>query len=111
MPHRSFKPTACFDLWLATFHILEMLYPTPFPTEPQTGHIKKDRPECRDYRSLQNRGNWGESRKGVRDFRATCQSDHPREAELNRAFFQLTTKRAMQPPLLLQFGFLSQIRF
>ena len=39
-PHRDFKPTACFDLWLAMFHILEMLYPTPFPTEPQTEHIK-----------------------------------------------------------------------
>ncbi len=35
MPHRGFKDTACFDLWLATFHILEMLYDTPFPSEPQ----------------------------------------------------------------------------
>jgi hypothetical protein len=35
MPHRGFEPTACFDIWLATFHIIEMLYDTPFPTEPQ----------------------------------------------------------------------------
>ncbi len=35
MPHRGFEPAACFDLWLATFHIIEMLYETPFPTEPQ----------------------------------------------------------------------------
>jgi hypothetical protein len=27
--------TACFDIWLATFHILEMLNDTPFPEEPQ----------------------------------------------------------------------------
>jgi hypothetical protein len=31
----GFEPTACFDMWLATFHILDMLYDTPFPTEPQ----------------------------------------------------------------------------
>ena len=41
MPHRGFKDTACFDLWLATFHILEMLYDTPFPDEPQTDHVEK----------------------------------------------------------------------
>jgi hypothetical protein len=41
MPHRGFEPTACFDLWLATFHILEMLYDTPFPDMPQTDHIEK----------------------------------------------------------------------
>jgi hypothetical protein len=41
MPHRGFNPAACFDLWLATFHILEMLYDTPFPDEPQTDHIEK----------------------------------------------------------------------
>ncbi len=35
MPHRGFEPTACFDIWLAAFHILEMLYDSPFPTEPQ----------------------------------------------------------------------------
>jgi hypothetical protein len=27
--------TACFDIWLATYHIMEMLYDTPFPNEPQ----------------------------------------------------------------------------
>jgi phage terminase Nu1 subunit (DNA packaging protein) len=41
LPHRGFEDTACFDLWLATFHILEMLYDTPFPDEPQTDHIEK----------------------------------------------------------------------
>jgi hypothetical protein len=41
LPHRGFKDTACFDLWLATFHILEMLYDTPFPTEPQTDRVEK----------------------------------------------------------------------
>ena len=41
MPHRGFEPAACFDIWLATFHIIEMLYDTPFPDMPQTDHIKK----------------------------------------------------------------------
>ena len=35
LPHRGFEPTACFDIWLAAFHILDMLYDSPFPTEPQ----------------------------------------------------------------------------
>jgi hypothetical protein len=35
VPHRGLKPAACFDIWLATFHIVEMLYDSPFPTEPQ----------------------------------------------------------------------------
>ena len=35
MPHRGFEPTVCFDIWLAAFHILERLYDTPFPAEPQ----------------------------------------------------------------------------
>jgi hypothetical protein len=30
--------TACFDIWLATFHIMEMLYDTPFPETPQSDH-------------------------------------------------------------------------
>jgi hypothetical protein len=29
------NPPACFDSWLAAFHILEMLYDSPFPTEPR----------------------------------------------------------------------------
>ena len=33
--HTGFEPPTCFDIWLATFHIIEMLYDTPFPTEPQ----------------------------------------------------------------------------
>jgi hypothetical protein len=35
VPDRGFKPAACFDIWRATFRIMEMLYDTPFPTEPQ----------------------------------------------------------------------------
>jgi hypothetical protein len=35
VPHRGFEPPACFDSWLAAFHILEMLYDSPFPSEPQ----------------------------------------------------------------------------
>jgi hypothetical protein len=35
---RGFKPAACSDIWRATFHIVEMLYDTPFPTEPQSDH-------------------------------------------------------------------------
>ncbi len=36
---------------------------------------------------LLNRGNRGEYREGVRDFRAACRPDHPGAAELVRAFF------------------------
>jgi Mor family transcriptional regulator len=28
-------------LWLATFHIMEMLYDTPYPETPQTDRIEK----------------------------------------------------------------------
>jgi hypothetical protein len=41
MPHRGFNPTPCFDLWLATFHIVEMLYHTPYPETPQTDRVEK----------------------------------------------------------------------
>jgi hypothetical protein len=41
MPHRGSEPAACFDLWLTTLHIVEMLYDTPFPDTPQTDHIEK----------------------------------------------------------------------
>jgi hypothetical protein len=45
MPHRGFEPAACFDIWLATFHIIEMLYDTPYPETAQTDHTpeKADR--------------------------------------------------------------------
>jgi hypothetical protein len=36
---RGFEPTACFDIWLAAFHILEMLYDSPFPAEPQNNLV------------------------------------------------------------------------
>jgi hypothetical protein len=32
---RGLETLSCFDMWLAAFHIIEMLYDTPFPTEPQ----------------------------------------------------------------------------
>ena len=35
MPHRGYEPAACFDVWLAAFHIIEMLYDSPFLTVPQ----------------------------------------------------------------------------
>ena len=41
VPHREFKPAACFDIWLATFHIIEMLYDTPFPGTPRTDRAEK----------------------------------------------------------------------
>lgn len=34
-PIGGFEPTACFDIWLAAFHILNQLYDSPFPSEPQ----------------------------------------------------------------------------
>ena len=41
MPDRGFEPTACFDIWLATFHIIEMLYHTPYPETLQTDRLDK----------------------------------------------------------------------
>jgi hypothetical protein len=34
-------PIACFDIWLAAFHIMEMLYDALFPDTPQTDRIEK----------------------------------------------------------------------
>lgn len=34
MPHRGSESPACYDIWLATFHITERLYDTPYPEEP-----------------------------------------------------------------------------
>jgi hypothetical protein len=39
MTHRGLDTISCFDVWLATFHILEMLYDTPFPEMPQTNLV------------------------------------------------------------------------
>ena len=36
---KGLNPAACFDIWLAAFHIMEMLYDTPYPTEPQYDHM------------------------------------------------------------------------
>jgi hypothetical protein len=38
-PIGGLNPAACFDIWLATFHIIEMLYDTPFPTKPQNDAV------------------------------------------------------------------------
>ncbi len=35
---KGFNLPAWFDIWLATFHIIEMLYNSPFPEMPQTYH-------------------------------------------------------------------------
>jgi hypothetical protein len=42
VPRRGFEPAACFDIWLAAFHIIEQLYDTPFPTEPQNDLPSKE---------------------------------------------------------------------
>jgi hypothetical protein len=38
---QAFNTPPCFDLWLATFHIVEMLYNTPYPETPQTDRLEK----------------------------------------------------------------------
>jgi hypothetical protein len=40
MPYQAVP--ACFDTWLAAFHIIEMLYDTPFPAEPQNDWIPEE---------------------------------------------------------------------
>jgi hypothetical protein len=38
---RGFNIPPCFDLWLATFHIVERLYDPPYPETPQTDRVEK----------------------------------------------------------------------
>ena len=40
-PHEGFESTACFDLWLATFYIIERLYHTLHLDTLETDRIEK----------------------------------------------------------------------
>ncbi len=53
---RGFELTACFDLWLATFHILEMLYDTSFPTEPQNDLVPEKATRNAEIRARHEQG-------------------------------------------------------
>jgi hypothetical protein len=56
---RGFKPAACFDIWLATFHIMEMLYDTPFPTEPQNDLVPAQTERNEEIRARYEAGETG----------------------------------------------------
>ena len=56
MPHRGFEPAACFDIWLAAFHILDRLYDTPFPTEPQNDLVPAKAERNADIRARYDQG-------------------------------------------------------
>ena len=58
---KGFKPAACFDIWLATFHIMEMLYDTPFPTEPQNDLVPAQTERNREIRARHEAGETGVS--------------------------------------------------
>jgi hypothetical protein len=53
---RGFEPAACFDIWLATFHILEMLYDSPFPAEPQNDLVLTETERNTDIRKRYEQG-------------------------------------------------------
>lgn len=61
VPHRGFKPAACFDIWLATFHIMEMLYDTPYPTEPQNDLVPAQTERNEEMRARYEAGETGAS--------------------------------------------------
>ena len=56
VPHRGLEPAACFDIWLAAFHILDMLYETPFPTEPQNDLVPEKAERNAEIRERHCRG-------------------------------------------------------
>ena len=56
---RGFNPAACFDIWLATFHIMEMLYDTPFPTEPQNDLVPAQTERNEEIRARYEAGETG----------------------------------------------------
>ena len=56
MPHRGFEPAACFDIWLAAFHILEMLYDSPFPSEPQNDLVPEKAERNAEIRARNGEG-------------------------------------------------------
>ena len=47
---------SCFNIWLAAFHIIEMLYDTPFPTEPQNDSIPTQTERNADIRAKYRHG-------------------------------------------------------
>jgi hypothetical protein len=51
----------CFDIWLATFHIMEMLYDTPFPTEPQNDLVPAQTERNEEIRARYKAGETGAS--------------------------------------------------
>jgi hypothetical protein len=53
--------TACFDIWLATFHIMEMLYDTPVPTEPQNDRVPAQMERNEEMRARYEAGETGAS--------------------------------------------------
>jgi hypothetical protein len=59
--HTGFKPAACFDIWLATFHIMEMLYDTPYPTEPQNDLVPAQTERNEEIRARYEAGETGAS--------------------------------------------------
>jgi hypothetical protein len=61
VPHRGFNPAACFDIWLATFHIMEMLYNTPFPTDPQNDLVPAQTERNEEIRARYEAGETGAS--------------------------------------------------
>jgi hypothetical protein len=61
MPYRGFKPAACFDIWLATFHIMEMLYDTLYPTEPQNDLVAAQTERNEEIRARYEAGETGAS--------------------------------------------------
>ncbi len=54
-------PAACFDIWLATFHIIEMLYDTPFPETAQTDHTPEKADRNTEIIALYDAGETGAS--------------------------------------------------
>ena len=53
--------TACFDIRLATFHIMEMLYDTPFPNEPQNDLVPAQTKSNEEIRARYEAGETGAS--------------------------------------------------
>jgi hypothetical protein len=58
---KGLKPAACFDMWLVTFHIIEMLYDTPYPTEPQNDLVPEKAHRNAEIRSRYEAGETGAS--------------------------------------------------
>ncbi len=61
MPHRGLRTAACFDVWLATFHIVEMLYDTPYPETPQNDLVPQKTDRNAEIVALYETGETGRS--------------------------------------------------